>query len=93
MPRKERKVRECTCPKCGERKLATRHHLWPKRHYGTERNSRVVILCKECHRKLEMRIPYKRIPHRFYVAIYLTFMLEGSYAVRLLQEGNAGVVR
>lgn len=79
--KKRGKIRECNCPKCGEWRIMTRHHLWPRRVYGRENNSRVVILCQECHRELERRIPFKRIPHRFYVSIYLTFMLEGSYAL------------
>ena len=83
----------CTCKKCGEWKASTRHHLLPRRIYGRRNNSRVVLLCRECHSLLERRIPYKQIPRRHYFAIYLTFMLEGSHAVRLLQEGNADVVR
>jgi 5-methylcytosine-specific restriction endonuclease McrA len=68
------------CPKCGEVKLMTRHHIYPRRVYGQHYNSRVFMLCWDCHCALEKRIPYAPIPHHHYPAILITFLLEGNHA-------------
>ena len=42
-----------TCQKCGAEKKLTRHHVLPKVHFGRKKNTDVVLLCPECHIKVE----------------------------------------
>lgn len=45
------------CPKCGEECKATRHHILPRRWFGSgKQNSEVILLCEECHKLLEAQI-------------------------------------
>lgn len=41
------------CPKCFKYKHKTRHHILPKRKFGTTHNSPTVDLCWSCHCALE----------------------------------------
>lgn len=75
---RKRRKRYGVCPKCGIEQPLTRHHLTPRRFYGRQHNNWIVLLCRKCHDNLEQRIPFKRIPKRFYISIYLTFMLEDN---------------
>ncbi|MCR4284043.1 MAG: hypothetical protein NUV64_01850 [Parcubacteria group bacterium] len=55
-------------------KEPTRHHVLPKRHYGKGNRNKggVVKVCRNCHDKIELNIPYKKMPASFYYNI-LTF--------------------
>lgn len=42
-----------TCAKCKQEKTLTKHHIFPKTHFGKRNNRDVVLLCLECHIKVE----------------------------------------
>lgn len=65
-----------TCPVCRADKFLTRHHVYPKRHYGRENNRTIFRLCRECHNALEERIPEHKIRDNQYVQILLNFIEE-----------------
>jgi len=49
------------CPVCEreytEANCRTRHHILPKRFFGGKGG--LYVLCRECHNKLELLIPFK----------------------------------
>lgn len=42
------------CPKCGKHAYLTRHHILPKRHFGSR--GPTIDICRECHDSLEVMI-------------------------------------
>lgn len=68
--------KEGKCSGCNEHKPLTKHHIFPRRHYGRQHNKFIFLLCRSCHNELEKRIPLELIPKRFYVSILITFLLE-----------------
>ena len=64
------------CPKCKIEKRMTRHHVFPRRHFGNSRE--IFLLCRDCHDKLEHYcIPHELMPREFYPAalkMFLTYM-------------------
>jgi len=51
------------CRKCGCDENPTRHHIYPRRfEFGERIANRIVILCRDCHDKLE-RIIRQREKH------------------------------
>ena len=67
-------VRKYECPKCGEMKIRTKHHVMPRRHYGKVGNNLIIYLCRQCHWKLEWHIPYEQMPDTFYVDVIRRFL-------------------
>lgn len=68
----------CECPKCGEEKPMTRHHVYPKRFFGTRYSNSLYLLCRECHNELEKYIPQQELmPKAFYLAIIEVFLKGG----------------
>ena len=63
------------CPKCHIEKKMTKHHVFPKRHFGTKDNKKVFLLCRDCHDKLERLIPFEVMPKEFYPAVIKAFLL------------------
>ena len=47
---------DAICPKCGERKALTKHHVYPKRYKAFSRRKVYVWLCRDCHDELEILI-------------------------------------
>ena len=53
------------CPKCGEYFTnLSRHHHYPRRFFSTTKkekktNTKITLLCRDDHNKLEMLIPTK----------------------------------
>jgi len=41
------------CPACLEERRLSKHHLFPKRHFGRKKNREVCMLCLDCHANLE----------------------------------------
>ena len=41
----------CRC--CLKRDKLTEHHTFPVRHFGRSGNTEKIMLCQECHNKLE----------------------------------------
>ena len=64
------------CAKCNAQKNLTRHHILPKRHFVQAKKERPlrIILCRRCHDKLELLIPWEKMPERFYSDIVMDFL-------------------
>ena len=62
------------CPKCKQLRPRTQHHIYPKRWYG--RNNHIVYLCRTCHNKLELLIPFKKMNKHFYKKVVKDFLAE-----------------
>ena len=63
------------CPKCGEMKKLTKHHVLPKRHFGNgKKNPERLLICRECHDDLERLIPFERQPVPFYKEVVALFL-------------------
>ena len=69
------------CPACLEQKEMTKHHVYPKRHFG--KNAMIFELCRACHDKLEKYIKKAEIeilseegqlPDFFYVELLFKFI-------------------
>jgi len=53
----------------------TRHHLFPRRHYGTGRkNDKLIVLCCACHDEIERIIPFGKMPDEFYLTTTAKFL-------------------
>ena len=45
------------CPGCRKVTTLERHHILPRRHFGTGRhNDHIVCICTECHKEVEAHI-------------------------------------
>jgi len=65
----------CECPGCLQERKMTRHHIYPRRHFGTRRNTELFLLCRECHDELEHKfIPDELMPREFYPTIVQVFL-------------------
>ena len=63
------------CIKCREYRKITRHHIYPKRHYGGgKKNQSYILFCRDCHDDIEKLIPHELIPHKFYTDIISVFL-------------------
>lgn len=63
------------CPKCGEDKPLTEHHVFPRRHFTRRSYRKVKIrLCRQCHNALEKLIPRALQPEAFYQDIVKRFL-------------------
>lgn len=61
-----------SCPHCRLYKPMTTHHIYPHRHFG---NGLLTFdLCRKCHDKLELLIPYKISSKYEYIKIMLDFL-------------------
>lgn len=68
-----------TCPKCQTREADSRHHIYPKRHYGCgKRNNCIIFICRICHTELEQLIPMRKMPKNFYLDIIELFLMKGD---------------
>lgn len=68
------------CPKCGVVKPLTRHHILPKRLFGSQGNRDIFLLCRECHSELELLIPLRtKKEDIFYYQIVFKFLNGGKY--------------
>ena len=62
------------CKKCGKFKHLTRHHLLPQRWW--QGRGRIKRLCRDCHNKIELLIPFQKMPVRFYFQVFRYFIRE-----------------
>jgi len=44
------------CSKCTTIERLTEHHQYPVCHFGHRRDGLKIVLCRECHRRIEERI-------------------------------------
>ena len=78
-----KKRRHCKgkCPKCGDEKSLSRHHILPKRWFKC---NEICLICRSCHNDLEFVImtqetinsktPVKLKKHRYY-EILINFLI------------------
>lgn len=59
------------CPKCCRRGKLTKHHIFPRRHFGENGNH--LWLCLGCHRELERFIPDELVSIARYFLIISEF--------------------
>lgn len=71
------------CPACQKVTALERHHILPRRFFGTGRhNDHIVCLCSDCHKKVEARINRReryragQLTTLEYFAIVLLYMKE-----------------
>lgn len=55
------------CLKCHTSKRLTRHHILPKRHYKGA--GPVMTLCRYCHDRIELLIPFEKMDKEFYYLV------------------------
>lgn len=69
------------CPACKRVGRLTRHHLLPRRFFGNgNHNEHIALLCKQCHREVESRIPIEtRLNEWQYFAIVAKYLKEKSH--------------
>lgn len=66
------------CPQCLYLRDLTAHHIYPKRFFGTPKNSPILYLCRECHDEIEKLIPRdEELPKREYLQIAREFLGNG----------------
>jgi hypothetical protein len=72
------------CEKCRTRRRLTRHHVLPRRFFGSPDDAPICVLCRPCHDELERLIPLKvEMPIPFYWTTLFRFL--GSDRVRIVQ--------
>jgi hypothetical protein len=49
-------------PTCLRYCWLTKHHIFPKRNHGKQRNDTIITLCQTCHEKVEERLPKNPTP-------------------------------
>lgn len=63
------------CPKCGELKYLTRHHIFPKRFYFKQKHPPIIHICRFCHNEIERLIPVEqKLPRGAYLRIVKEFL-------------------
>ena len=73
------KFRGQKCWGCGNKKWVDLHHVYPRGQGGDDATNNLVPLCRECHTKVELRIPETRARIRLQLTpahhSYLVFKL------------------
>jgi hypothetical protein len=65
------------CPACKKMRNLTEHHLYPKRFFGKKNNKALLLICVDCHRALEKRIPSdKKLRRDDYLHIARVFLMK-----------------
>lgn len=65
------------CPKCLYLRDLTAHHIYPRRFFGTPKNSPILHLCRGCHDKIELTIPKDEpLSKRDYLQLAREFLTE-----------------
>lgn len=68
-----RKRNQGLCPKCLRLKPMTKHHILPKRFFGS--NSPILNLCRSCHDLIEELIPESvKLDFREYMELTVDFL-------------------
>lgn len=72
------------CEKCRTRRRLTRHHVLPRRFFGSPDDAPICVLCRPCHDELERLIPLTEMqPIPFYWITLFRFLR--SRSVRVVQ--------
>ena len=62
------------CPKCGYFRFMSSHHIYPRRYFGKgNKNNNILLICRFCHDKLEILIPFKKMSKEFYEQVVKKF--------------------
>jgi hypothetical protein len=70
------------CPGCKRRTKVTRHHILPKRFYGSPANAPILKLCRGCHNDLETLIPtLPKMPFHFYWNVIFIYLNTNKFQV------------
>jgi len=68
------------CARCLIVKRLTKHHIFPKRFFGSNPGSPILHLCRDCHNDIEVHIPqHTELERDEYLAIAVEF-LKGELA-------------
>ena len=63
------------CPKCLKITEGSKHHVLPKRFFGSNQNSPLLFLCRNCHSDLEDQIPqHHKLDREDYFEIAAEFL-------------------
>jgi len=74
------------CPKCLQIREASRHHITPKRFFGSNQNSPILYLCRDCHDEIEKHIPqFTRLDRDEYFQIAADFLQPAQQYGKVLQ--------
>jgi len=75
------------CPKCLYLRDLTKHHIYPRRFFGTPKNSPILHLCRDCHDKIEELLPrHDKLSKRDYLQICRDFL--GEDWIRAFDEAR-----
>ena len=67
------------CPRCFQMKTLTRHHIYPRRFFGSKSNRASIMLCRTCHNELELIIPIHEQKEKHWYVKILANWLKGDY--------------
>ena len=74
------------CPKCKKLREGTRHHLLPVRFFGSNPNSPILFLCRDCHDLIEKEIPqHTKLEREEYFQIAVEFLQNSPQYGNVLQ--------
>lgn len=77
------------CPACRESAPLERHHILPRRFFGTGRhNDHIVCLCSACHREVEITINRRERYRGGELTVTEYFVI----VAKLIKEKNYGPV-
>jgi hypothetical protein len=67
------------CAKCLKIRESSKHHLLPRRFFGSNENSPLLFLCRDCHTALEKLIPqHHKLERDEYFLIAVEFLRESA---------------
>jgi len=78
---------EAVCPRCFGLRYLEKHHMFPKRFFGENKN--LLFLCSDCHLQVERMIPrYQMLKEWVYVDLHKAFIrnLKSLYDVDKILE-------
>ncbi len=74
------------CPKCLQIREASRHHITPVRFFGSNQNSPILYLCRDCHDEIEKQIPqHHKLDREDYFEIAAEFLQPAQQYGKVLQ--------
>lgn len=63
------------CPKCKKCTKMTKHHVLPRRFFGSPPTAPILLICRKCHDLLETYIPqFEQQPELFYWKVLFDFL-------------------
>ncbi len=62
------------CERCKEHRYINRHHIYPRKFFGTKENDEVVKLCLLCHAEIHDLLPKEKQEKSFYKSFTMKFL-------------------